>query len=263
MGEWFTYRLVVEYDGRPFYGWQRLVGKPTVQGCLEGAVQEAFGERVTVVGAGRTDRGVHALGQVAGFRLTKAHPASTMVEALQARLPPGVRVLELVPTTPDFHARESAVGKVYEYRICERAVIEAERTGRVWHRAGSLKVEDMRAGAIALVGRHDFASFASKTRHRPKSTEREIRRMEVRQREDLVVVTVEGNSFLNHMVRNMVSLLVAVGEGRTGASQVQEILAARRRSASPGTAPAEGLYLIQVQYARLPDSSGQTAEVPS
>ncbi len=243
-----SYSLVIEYDGRGFYGWQRLRDKPTVQAALEAAVEAAFGERVAVQGAGRTDRGAHALGQVAGIRLAAQVAPDDLVAALNAALPGSVRVKGARIVPDSFHPRTSATAKEYEYRIANAPEIREGLAGRVWHVPGRLDGPSIREALPRLIGRHDFATFATRTRFGQKSTVRELRTAELEVEGDRLVFRFVANSFLYHMVRNMVRLLVKVGEGRVEPGRVAAVLAARDRAASPGSAPASGLYLVQVFY---------------
>lgn len=254
-----TWRIVVAYDGRGWFGWQRLADKPTIQAALENAITEVYGERTAVHGAGRTDRGAHAEGQAASFVLATPVSADVLSAALNAQLPRAIRICEVQAVAASFHARESAVAKTYEYRIDLRANVSKELEGRVWHAPGRLDVEAMKQAAPALVGRHDFASFATKPRFKQKSTVRTMHAVAIESDAEQVTLRFEADGFLNHMVRNLVRALVKVGEGRYPPERIQAILEAKTRAASPGSAPASGLYLMQVSY---PDQAftGQTAD---
>lgn len=242
------YCCVVRYDGRKFFGWQRLKDKPSVQGALEQALVEALGERVKIQGAGRTDRGAHAEGQVIGFRLATAYDPDQIVRAMNEVLPEEIRILMGRAVPEGFHVRESAVGKRYEYRILTSAELPADLSGRVWHATRPLDLAAMQAALPALVGRHDFASFASKPRFEQKSTVRLLSEAAVEREGDLLTFTFEADGFLYHMVRNLVGAVAKVGEGRLRPEQIGQILSARDRAASPGSAPASGLYLMEVSY---------------
>jgi tRNA pseudouridine38-40 synthase len=243
-----NYRLTVAYDGRDFYGWQRLKDKPTVQAALEAAVEAAFTERVPVRGAGRTDRGAHAEGQVAGVRLSGAIPPEEVVERLGKALPPSIRVLSADVVPDSFHVRTDATSKDYEYRILNRPELPPELDRRVWHVPEPLDLAAMQTSIEALVGRHDFASFATRPRFEQRSTTCTIASAEVESVDDRVVFRFTADRFLMHMVRNIARAIAKVGEGRYQPSQIAEILAARSRAASPGSAPASGLYLMRVYY---------------
>ncbi len=238
------YRLTLAYDGRDFFGWQRLKDKPTVQGSIEAAIERSFGQRVTVQGAGRTDRGAHAEGQVASFALTEAVTTGDLVEGCNTALPPSIRALEAAEVAPGFHARSDAIGKDYEYRIGDRP----DLAGRIWLARRPLELSAMQRAIGALVGTHDFASFATKPRFEQRSTECTLSRATVDVSDGVTLLRFSADRFLMHMVRNMVGAVAKVGEGRYAPSRIAEILAARDRSASPGSAPASGLYLMRVHY---------------
>ncbi len=243
-----AYCAVLQYDGRNFYGWQRLRDHPTIQAELELALEGAFARRVAAVGAGRTDRGAHAEGQVAGFRLSEELPPETVAAALNQRLPPQIRVVEARRVALSFHALTSAVGKRYQYRIDTAEAIASSQAGRVWHLPERVDLAPMQRAARLLLGQQDFASFATKSRFARGSTIRELQEAAVSQRGDTFVFEFRASSFLYHMVRNIVRALVKVGQGRHAPERIAEILAARDRAASPGSAPASGLYLMQVFY---------------
>lgn len=243
-----SYRAVIAYDGRDFFGWQRLANKPTVQEAVERALTEAFNEQTPAQGAGRTDRGAHADGQVASFHLTQAYEADEIKILLNENLPGSIRIMDVQAVANDFHARMSAVGKEYAYVIWNDAELPEERRNRVWHVPEPLSFEAMEEAMPDLVGKHDFASFATKTRFAQKSTERELYFTEISRDDELITFRFQGDSFLNHMVRNLVRALVKVGEGKYKPSKIGEILRAKNRSASPGSAPASGLFLMHVFY---------------
>lgn len=247
-----SYAVVLAYDGRPFFGWQRLRDKPTVQGAVETAIEQAFGERVAVRGAGRTDRGAHAEGQVAGFELARAVEPVELARRLDDALPESIRTRGVHSVAQGFHVRDSAVGKLYEYRIVNRHALPPALDRRVWHVPAALDVAAMARASRALVGVHDFASFATRPRFKQKSTVRDMRAIDIERDGDDIVLRFHANSFLMHMVRNLVRALVKVGQRRYAPEQIPTILAARDRAASPGTAPASGLYLIRVLYADGP-----------
>lgn len=244
----YSYRALIAYDGQEFFGWQRLADHPTVQGALKKALLDAFGEEVTVQGAGRTDRGAHAEGQVAGFALGEAVAVEEIVDLLNKHLPEAIDVLEVECVPDDFHVRTSAIGKEYAYVIWNEEELLEERMGLVWHVPQPLSFEAMEEALPMLVGKHDFASFGTKTGFKQKSTVREIYFAEIEQAGEEIIFRFQGDSFLNHMVRNMVRALVKVGEGKYAPSRIGEILEAKNRSASPGSAPASGLYLMRVFY---------------
>src|SRR5258705_11422131 len=198
------YRITLEYDGGPFSGWQRQENGPSIQGALEEAIFKLSGERVTATGAGRTDAGVHARGQVAHFDLVKEFAPDTVRDALNAHLRPDpIAVLEARIAASDFHARFSAVARHYEYRIlCRRAPPALER-GHVWHVARALDLEAMRAGAHALIGQHDFTTFRA-AECQAKSPIKTLDRFDVMARGDEIAFLAGARSFLHHQVRSMV-----------------------------------------------------------
>ncbi len=242
------YRLTIEYDGRGFVGWQRQDNGLAVQQVLEEAVEAFSGERVTVFGAGRTDSGVHALGQVAHFDLERETDADTVRDALNAQARPHpVSVLEACEAAPDFHARFSATQRGYVYRVvCRRAPLTIDR-GLKWWVPTDLDIAAMNAAAKVLVGKHDFTSFRASTcqADTPLKT---LDALEVRRDGRDLTVTARARSFLHHQVRNMVGTLKLVGEGKWDTAAVERALAACDREAGGPTAPADGLYLTDVVY---------------
>ena len=242
------YRVILEYDGGPFSGWQRQENGPSVQGALEEAIFNLSGERVTATGAGRTDAGVHARGQVAHFDLVKQFPADTVRDALNAHLRPDpVTVLDAAVAAPDFHARFWAVARLYEYRIlCRRAPPALER-GHVWHVARELNVSAMQAGARALIGQHDFTTFRA-TECQAKSPVKTLDRFDVMAQGEEIAFLAGARSFLHHQVRSMVGTLKLVGEGKWRAGDVARALKACDRTACGTVAPPEGLTLLRVDY---------------
>jgi len=242
------YRLIVEYDGGPFMGWQRQDNGPSVQSTLEEAIFKLSGERVTVTGAGRTDAGVHARGQVAHFDLVKEFPPDTVRDALNAHLRPApVAVLAAAIAAPDFHARFSATARHYEYRIlCRRAPPALDR-GRVWHFSRGLNVAPMQLAARSLLGQHDFTTFRS-SECQAKSPVKTLDRLDVMAQGDEVVFYASARSFLHHQVRSMVGSLKLVGEGKWQPKDVAAALEAKDRARCGTVAPPDGLTLLRVDY---------------
>jgi tRNA pseudouridine38-40 synthase len=242
------WKITIEFDGRPFVGWQRQENGPSVQAAVEKAIAGFSGETVTLHGAGRTDSGVHALGQVAHFDLEKDASAETVRDALNFHLKPEpVAVLRAKTADPGFHARISAQRRHYLYRILNRRAPPTLEAGRVWHVAAPLDTERMRQAANALVGKHDFTSFRAAA-CQADSPIKTLDALEVAQAGEEIHATARARSFLHHQVRNMVGTLKLVGEGKWGLAEVSAALAARDRAAAGPTAPAEGLYLTQVDY---------------
>ncbi|HYM18202.1 MAG TPA: tRNA pseudouridine(38-40) synthase TruA, partial [Micropepsaceae bacterium] len=232
----------------PFMGWQRQDNGPSVQSTLEEAIFKLSGERVTVTGAGRTDAGVHARGQVAHFDLVKEFPPDTVRDALNAHLRPApVSVLAAAIAAPDFHARFSATARHYEYRIlCRRAPPALDR-GRVWHFSRGLNVAPMQLAARSLLGQHDFTTFRS-SECQAKSPVKTLDRMDVMAQGDEVVFYASARSFLHHQVRSMVGSLKLVGEGKWQPKDVAAALEAMDRTRCGTVAPPDGLTLLRVDY---------------
>ena len=242
------YKLTIEYDGRPFVGWQRQANGPSVQQAMEEAVHAFCGETPRVQCAGRTDAGVHALGQVAHVDLERDPPADKLRDAVNYHLKPQpVAVLDAVAVPEDFNARTSAIGRSYRYRIVNRRAPLALEVGRAWHVIRPLDAEAMHAAARELVGHHDFTSFRA-SECQAKSPEKTLDRLDVTRLGEDIEIAAEARSFLHHQVRNMVGTLKLVGEGKWSAGDVARALKARDRSAAGPTAPADGLYLVAVRY---------------
>ena len=242
-----TLRLVVEYEGTDFHGWQVQNDVRTVQGELEAAFAQMTGEVVRITGAGRTDAGVHALGQVASLRTT--HPIDTgeLLRGLNAITAPDVTVRSVEVAEEGFSARFSASGKLYRYRILNRREPSALRRRTCWHVRAPLDLEAMRGAAALLVGTHDFSAFraADCVREDPTVT---LERVDVVAREDEVVLQVRGPAFLKNMVRIIAGTLVEVGRGKLDAGAVGDALGTGDRSRAGPTAPALGLVLVEVAY---------------
>ena len=242
------YKLTIEYDGAPFQGWQLQAEGPSVQGVLETAIKDFSGEPSPVQGAGRTDAGVHALGQVAHVDLAKQFEPGTVRDALNAHLRPwpvAVLAAEIVPQ--DFNARFSAVKRHYLYRIFNRRPDLALERGRAWRVARPLDAAAMHAGAQRLIGKHDFTTFRS-TECQAKSPEKTLDQLDVLRSGDEILIITSARSFLHNQVRSMVGSLVNVGEGRWTPDDLFAALQACDRTACGPVAPAEGLYLVKVDY---------------
>jgi tRNA pseudouridine38-40 synthase len=242
------YKLTLEYDGAPFVGWQIQAEGLTVQGVLAAAVTAFSGESVQVQGAGRTDAGVHARGQVAHIELAKDWQPDTVRDALNAHLRPHpVAVLAAEKAAADFNARTSAIKRHYLYRIVNRRADLTLDRGRAWRVPRPLDAAAMHAAAQALIGKHDFTTFRS-TECQAKSPVKTLDRLDVIRTGDEVVVQASARSFLHNQVRSMVGSLVAVGEGKWNADDLARALAARDRAACGPVAPPDGLYLVRVDY---------------
>ncbi|MCK6481960.1 MAG: tRNA pseudouridine(38-40) synthase TruA [Planctomycetes bacterium] len=245
-----TFRAVLEYDGTDFHGWQVQAGRRTVQGVLEEALASILSARVPVIAAGRTDAGVHALGQLVSFRAATGIPPERLAAALNSRLPPDAAILSLEEAPADFHATRDARSKVYRYLVLEGRTPRPLLRRTTWRVPVRLDLRRMREAARCLVGRHDFASF--RTNPGPegegRGTVRRVLRVDLRRRGGLLALEVEGEGFLYNMVRAIAGTLVEVGRGRWEPGRVAGILAARDRRAAGPTAPARGLVLVSVAF---------------
>lgn len=244
-----TFRLIIEYDGSGFHGWQRQKSDRTVQAVLEAALFTMTGETVVVSGSGRTDAGVHALAQAASFRTTSRLDAGTFLKGLNSLLPDDVTIHACEPAPDGFHARFDAKGKHYRYHIRNTPLAPAIGRQFVWHIRTPLNVPAMAQAAAFLVGTHDFKSFEGTGSPRAH-TVRTITRATVTADENgNLAVDIEADGFLRFMVRNIVGTLVDVGMGKLRPSDVAMILAAKNRSRASATAPPHGLFLVEVRYA--------------
>jgi len=242
------YRLTLEYDGTPFVGWQRQDNGPAVQGALEAAIEKLSGERVTVTGAGRTDAGVHALGQVAHFDLVKIFEPGKVRDALNYHLRPDpVSVLDAAEVGEEFHARFSATARHYLFRILNRRSPPALEAGKVWHVSPNLEADAMHAAAQFLVGQHDFTTFRA-AECQAQSPVKTLDRLDVSQRGQEIHIEASARSFLHHQIRSFAGTLKLVGEDRWQPRDVKKALEARDRAACGPVAPPEGLYLVKVDY---------------
>ena len=242
------YKLTIEYDGTPFVGWQAQDNGASVQGVLADAIAAFAGERVTVSGAGRTDAGVHALGQVAHVDLTKAWDNDTVRDAVNFHLrPQSVAVLAAEQVAADFDARFSARKRHYLYRIANRRADLTLDQNRVWRVPRPLDAAVMHEAAQLLIGRHDFTTFRA-AECQAKSPVKTLDRLEVTRDADEIRIAASARSFLHHQVRSMVGSLVHVGDGKWRAADLGAALAARDRAACGQVAPPHGLYLVRVEY---------------
>jgi tRNA pseudouridine38-40 synthase len=246
-------KLILSYDGTDFAGWQVQPDAVTVQGTLASAIGRITAEKVLPQASGRTDAGVHALAQVVTFVTESSVPTANFVKALNDILPASVRVLEVEEAAPDFHARHSARAKTYRYRIYRAGICPPFLARYVWHYPFPLDEAAMIRAAGEVEGEHDLTSFAAVDPERghegfPVSNVRTIVSSNWERQGDEFVYTVKGSGFLHHMVRNLVGTFILVGKGTLKAEDVSRILAARNRSAAGATAPASGLYLVDVNY---------------
>ncbi len=257
-------KCILTYDGTPYSGWQIQPSLPTVQGTLAAAIKQVTGETVLPQGSGRTDTGVHALAQVASFEITVPIPAAKLQHALNRALPQSVRVLSIEIAEPGFHARYSARCKTYEYRIFPQlsdgtgGICSPMMASFVWDCPWLLNLRMMQQAAPGILGEHDFTTFAASdpdlaARRHPELADARsnLRRVDVSEwseRDGLFVYRVTGSGFLHHMVRNLVGTFVDIGAGRIPSESISALLAARDRAAAGPTAPARGLFLVDVEY---------------
>ncbi len=251
-------RLRVAFDGTGYAGWQIQKEQPTVQGTLASAIRTITGESVTLVGSGRTDAGTHARGLVASFSTCSRIAPAALVRALNSTLPPDIRVLSARRVSATFDARRSAQRKTYRYQIYCGKVMPPHLAREHFHYPYPIDLPRMQRACPVFVGEHDFAAFAAAGREKenvPKSTIRTIYRCDLTRRGLRLLLTVEGNGFLQHMVRNIAGTLLEVGRGRTNAEDIAALIQTGHRSGPRFTAPAHGLVLLKVTYRSRPASN--------
>jgi len=241
-------RLKLEYDGTNYAGWQFQSGQDSIQARLEGALERIFNQHVTARGAGRTDAGVHARGQIAAARLPRPFDAAELKRALNAMLPEDIVVLEAGEVGDDFDPRHDARLRIYEYRVLNQPPPSAFERHLAWHVREPLDLDLLNAAAKVFAGEHDFAAFRS-LGSAEKTTVRRVD-LSLWRREDgrHLVYRVEATAFLRHMVRTMVAAMVDAGRGRGNADAIAALLVSRDRALAPAPAPAAGLYLVEVRY---------------
>lgn len=242
------WRITVEYDGRPFQGWQRQHNGPSVQGALEAALKAITGEAIAVHGAGRTDAGVHAAAMVAHFDMARAFVPFRLMEAINHHLrPQPIALLECVVAAPDFHARFSCTGRAYRYAILNRRARLTWQAGLMWRVQAALDADTMHAAAQLLVGQHDFTTFRS-AHCQSASPVKSLDRLAVRREGDQVIIEAAARSFLHHQVRSMTGCLKLVGQGRWTAADLRAALLACDRTALGLNAPPDGLTFMSAAY---------------
>jgi tRNA pseudouridine38-40 synthase len=242
-------KLILEYDGTNYHGWQSQLGSgmPTIQDTLEQALTMLTGEEITTYSSGRTDAGVHALGHAANFRTTSGIPPTAWAPALNHLLPKDIRVLSSEEAPGAFHARFSALGKLYTYRILNRHAPSALYRGYAWHVNLPLNMREMSVAAASFVGKQDFSSFRG-SGCTAKTPVRTIRSVNINKTGDFIEIELEADAFLQHMARNIAGTLVEVGLGRFNPADMNRIIESRDRSKAGRTAPPQGLYLVMVYY---------------
>jgi tRNA pseudouridine38-40 synthase len=244
-------KITLAYDGSPFNGWQIQPDRPSVQGALKEAIYRIAGEDLLPQGSGRTDAGVHALGQVASFAMESRIPVENLVRALNDKLPAAIRVYSAEEVAEEFHARHSARGKTYRYRIHRGEICPPFLANHVYHHPYPLDEQAMVDAAPLVMGEHDFTSFAATD---PERNEREINPVRTifssqwQRKGDELIYEVRGSGFLHHMVRNLVGTFLLIGRGVLRPADIARIINMRARSAAGQTAPASGLYLVSVEY---------------
>jgi tRNA pseudouridine38-40 synthase len=251
----------VEYDGCGLLGWQSQKDGPSVQDALERALSRVADEPVSVTGAGRTDAGVHATGQVAHFDTRARRAMRSWVLGANTGLPPGIALRWAVPAPDGFHARFSAVGRSYSYLVVNRETRPALWRDRAWWVHRPLDAGRMHRAGQALLGEHDFSAFRA-AECQSRTPMRDLRSLSVRRAGDVLRIDVTANAFLHHMVRNIVGTLAVVGRGDAPEAWVAEVLAGRDRCLGGATAPAGGLYMVHVDYGRLLPQDPAAAPVP-
>lgn len=243
--------LIVEYLGTPFSGWQQQPGKVTVQETIEKVLAKLWKRPISAQASGRTDTGVHALGQPVSFQAPRLHNAAVLVRAMNANLPFTIRIRRARLVSPEFHARFDAQGKTYHYHILNEPVGSSFLIDRCWHLPRPLDLAAMRRAAKLLVGKHDFASFTSNPGYERETTVRTVKKLTLSKRGSMIHVSITADGFLYRMVRNIVGGLVKVGQGKITVQQFKEARDACSRSAAPASAPACGLYLVKVYYPKI------------
>ena len=243
-----TFKLVISYDGTAYHGWQRQRSERTIQGEIEKALSTMTGEPVKLAGSGRTDAGVHAIGQVASFKSSAGLSPKIYAKGLNSLLPADILIKACESASPNFHARYDAKSKIYQYRILNRDMPSIMKRHYVWHIKRALDVAAMKGAAAQIVGQHDFKAFEGSGSPRSSTIRNVVRADVTRPVQDCVLFTIQADGFLRFMVRNIVGTLVDVGSGTTAVNDIQAILLSKDRYLAGATAPARGLFLVEVLY---------------
>jgi len=240
-----NYKILVSYDGTDYHGWQRQPDKRTIQGQLEKALLKIFSKKIPVIGAGRTDAGVHAIGQVAHFKTSPNLTNKELFNALNSLLPNDIKILSLQKAESNFHARKTACSKIYQYRIFNSSRISPFDTRYVLYWPSPLDVKAMRKAAAYFVRKADFTAFSS---NRLLNPVREVMRSDITKRKNEILYTIEATGFLRYMVRSIVGTLLEVGRGKIPPERIEYIFMEKKRSLAGPTAAAKGLCLLKVNY---------------
>lgn len=240
-----NYKLTVSYDGTDYHGWQRQPNKKTIQGTLEEALYPFLQKKISVIGAGRTDAGVHAQGQVANFKADFKLTDDELFKALNGKLPDDIRIIDLEKVGNNFHARKSARSKIYQYRILNSPLISPFVLRFVLHWPSALDVDKMKKGARLFEREADFSAFSS---NQQLSSVRKVIHSNINTRDDEILYIVEATGFLKYMVRTLVGTLLEIGRGKMAPEDIEQIFPCKKRTLSSPTAPAKGLCLLRVNY---------------
>jgi tRNA pseudouridine38-40 synthase len=240
-----TYKITISYDGTDYFGWQRQPDKKTIQGTLENVLYNFLSKKINVLGAGRTDAGVHAVGQVAHFRADMKLENSELQQAINGQLPHDIRVTTLEKTGPDFHARKSALSKIYQYRIFNTRDISPFLIRYALYIPSPLNITKMKKAAAHFIREDDFSAFSSNRLLHPV---RNVFRSEIRKKGEEIIYTVEATGFLKYMVRTLVGTLLEIGKGKLEPKDIDKLFKQKKRSLSAPTAPSKGLCLVKVKY---------------
>lgn len=240
-------KAVVEYDGSDFYGFQRQPSRTTVQGELERSLSDIFCEETRLVGAGRTDAGVHATGQVISFKMPDRFPLDRVIPAVNGKLVSGIKIKSVEAAEDGFHARYSAKARVYTYVVLNRETPSALMSRFAWQIESEMDWDAVRPAAAELVGTYDFSSFGMPDKQ-GASTVRKVDGVRIVRRGDTVFLTIKANAFLRGMVRSIMGVLVRIGQGKLSPGDLKDIIDKKDRSASGASAPPQGLFLVRVDY---------------